>query len=43
MQIQYTGGLSHFRYEQFINFLTLVHGDTRRETQFLKAYANHTI
>ena len=27
----------------FINFLSSVHGDTRRETQFLKAYANYTM
>ena len=25
----------------FINFLTSVHGDKRRETQFLKVYVNH--
>ena len=25
----------------FINFLTSVHGDNRRETQFLKVYVNH--
>ena len=27
----------------FINFLNSVHCDTRRETQFLKVYANHTM
>ena len=42
-QIQNTGGLSCFRQERFINFLTSVHGDTRRETQFLKVFANHTM
>ena len=36
------GGLCRLRYERFINFLTLAHSDRRRETQFLKAYANHT-
>ena len=43
LQIQNTGGLCCFIYAQFINFLTSVHGDTRRETQFLKVYANYTI
>ena len=38
-----TGGLSRFGYERVYQFLASVHGDTRRETQFLKAYANHTI
>ena len=38
-----TGGLCRFRYERFINFLTSVHGDTRGGTQFLKAYAKHTM
>ena len=28
---------------RFINFLTSVHGDTRRETQFLKVYADHNV
>ena len=37
-----TGWLCCFRYERFIDFLTSVHGKTRRETQFLKVYANHT-
>ena len=37
-----TGGLCCFRYEWFINFwLLFVH--MRKETQFLKTYANHTI
>ena len=27
----------------FIKFLASVHGDTRREPQFLKIYTNHTI
>ena len=43
MQIQNKGGLCRFRYERFINFLTSIHGDTWRETQFLKVYANHTM
>ena len=30
-----TGGLCCFRYERFINFLTSVQSDMRRETQFL--------
>ena len=38
-----TGGLFRFRYERVYQFLALVHGDTRRETQFLKTYANHTM
>ena len=38
-----TGRLFRFGYERFINSWTPVHGDTRRETQFLKAYANHTM
>ena len=35
MQTQNIGGLGRFRYERFINFLTSVHSNTRRETQFL--------
>ena len=27
----------------FINSLISVHGDTRKEAQFLKVYANHTM
>ena len=38
-----TGGLCRFRYERFINFLTSAHSDTRRETQFLKVFSNHTM
>ena len=38
-----TGGLFRFGYERVYKFLTSVHGDTRRETQFLKAYVNHTM
>ena len=38
-----TGRLFRFGYEQVYWFLASVHGDTRRETQFLKAYANHTM
>ena len=37
-----TCGLFCLRYERFIDFL-LRFFDTRRETQFFKAYANHTI
>ena len=36
-------GLCCFRYERVYEFLVSVHGDTRRETQFLKPYANHTM
>ena len=39
----YTGRLCRFRYERFYLFLDSVHGDTRRETQFLKVYAKHTM
>ena len=37
------GGLLRFRYEGVYHFLASVHSDTRRETQFLKVYANHTM
>ena len=30
-------------FQVWTRLLTLVHGDTRRETQFLKVYANHTM
>ena len=32
-----------FRYERFHQFLASVHGDMRKETQFLKDFANHTM
>ena len=35
----YSGGLCRFRHERFINFLTSVLGDTRREIQFLLYWA----
>ena len=38
-----TGGLCHFRYERVYQRLALVHSDTRRETQFLKVFSNHTM
>ena len=38
-----TGGLFRFGYERVYQFLASVHGNTRKETQFLKAYANHTM
>ena len=38
-----TGGLCCFKYEWVYLLLASVHDDTRRETQFLKAYANHTM
>ena len=38
-----TGWFCRFRYERVYSFLASVHGDTRRETQFLKAYANNTM
>ena len=37
------GGLFRFGYKQVYSFLAPVHGDTKRETQFLKANANRTI
>ena len=37
-----TGGLS-FCYEQVYFFLSSAIGNTRRETQFIRAYDNHTI
>ena len=37
------GGLFRFGYERVYSFLASVYGDTRRETQFLKANANHTM
>ena len=44
MQIQAnTGRLCCFKFERVYWFLTSVHGDTRRETQILKVYANHTM
>ena len=36
-----TGGLCRFEYERVYTFLASVTGNTRRETQFLKTYANH--
>ena len=33
----------HFRYERVYSFLASVHGNMRRETQFLKVFANHTM
>ena len=36
-----TGGLFCLWYQQVYSFLASVHGHTRRETQFLKVYANH--
>ena len=33
----------HFGYKRVYKFLASVFGDTRRETEFLKAYANHTM
>ena len=38
-----TGGLFRFGYEQVNLFLASVLGHTRGETDFLKAYANHTM
>ena len=38
-----TGGLFRFGYERVYQFLASVHGDTGREIQFLKAYANHAM
>ena len=38
-----TGGFCCFTYERVYSFLASVHGDTRRETQFLKAYGDHTM
>ena len=38
-----TGRLSHFWYKQVYFFLPSALGDTRRETQFIRAYANHTM
>ena len=38
-----TGELFRFGYERVYQFLASVHADTRRETQFLKAYANYTM
>ena len=43
IQIQNTGGLCCFRYEQVYKFLTSVLDDGRGDTQFLKVYANHTM
>ena len=37
----YAGGLCCFRYERVYKFMTSVHGDTKREPQFLKVNANH--
>ena len=42
LKMQNTGGLCRFRYERFINS-GFRFFDTRRDTQFLKAYTNHTI
>ena len=42
MQYKNTGGLYCFGYERFINFW-LWFFDTRRETQFLKVFKNHTM
>ena len=42
-QMQNTGGLCRFRYERVYELLASVHCDTRRETQFLKVFANHTM
>ena len=36
-----TGRLSCFTHERVNQFLASVHGDTKREIQFLKVYANH--
>ena len=38
-----TGGFCSFGYERVYQCLASVLADTRRETQFLKAYANHTM
>ena len=35
------GRFCRFRYERIYWFLTSVHGDTKKETQFLKVFANH--
>ena len=42
-QIQNAGRLCCFRYERVYQLLASIHGDTRRETQFLKVFANHTM
>ena len=38
-----TGGLCRFGYERVYQFLASVLGNTRRETQIMKAYANQTM
>ena len=38
-----TGGPCRFRYERVYQFLASVLGDSKRETQFLKANANHNM
>ena len=39
----YAGGLFRCWYERVYQFLASVQDDTRRETQFLKVYANHAM
>ena len=39
----HTGRLCRFWYERVYFFLPLALGDTRRDTQFIKAYANYTM
>ena len=41
--VHYIGGLYHFWYNRVYFFLPSAFGDTRRETLFIKAYANHTM
>ena len=41
--INKTRRLCRFWYKRVYFFLSLVLGDTRKETQFIKAYANHTM
>ena len=43
IHIQIQAGIFRFGYERVYLFLASVHGDTRREAQFLKAYANQTM
>ena len=38
-----TGGLCRFGYERVNQFLASVLGNTRRETQIIEVYANHTM